>query len=110
MPSYRRPTHKELAKSRDPRIAQALLVQHENYVNLLRQQRDRAKKTELLLDGLRQATALLGDTNLQSSGVIDQLIQTSLQDMNRLRQLSKGRVVSRKRPQNSFRVTHAVFT
>ncbi|PZR99878.1 MAG: hypothetical protein DLM70_14610 [Chloroflexi bacterium] len=93
MPSYRRPTHKELAKSRDPRIAQALLVQHENYVNLL-----------------RQATALLGDTNLQSSGVIDQLIQTSLQDMNRLRQLSKGRVVSRKRPQNSFRVTHAVFT
>jgi hypothetical protein len=83
MPSYRKPTHKELAKSRDPRVAHALLVQQENYVNLL-----------------RQATTLLGDANPQSSGVIDQLIQAGLQDLNRLRQLSKGRIVSRKRPQN----------
>lgn len=83
MPPYRKPTHKELAKSRDPRLAQQLLVQQENYINLL-----------------RQAASLLGDANPQSSGVIDQLIQTGLQDLNRLRQLFNGRVVSRKRPQN----------
>jgi len=83
MPSYRKPTHKELEKSRDPRVAQALLIHQENYVNLL-----------------RHATALLGDANAQSAAIIEQLIQTGLQDMNRLRQLSQGRIVSRKRPQN----------
>lgn len=83
MPAYRKPTHKELTKSRDPRVAQSLLVQQENYVNLL-----------------RQAASLLGDGNLSSAGTIEQLIQVGKQDLNRLRQLSGGRIRPRKRPQN----------
>ena len=85
MPPYRKPTNKELTKSRDPRVAQSLLVHQENYVNLL-----------------RHAETLLGDGNPASAATIKQLIQTGLQDLNRLNQLSKGRIWPRKRPQNKL--------
>lgn len=83
MPSYRKPTGKELAKSREPRVANRHKAQQEDYVNILQ----RAKS--LLLDG---------DT--YTAGAIEQLIKAGTQELNRLNQLCGGRIVHRKMPKN----------
>lgn len=80
---YRKPTHKELEKSRDHRLAHARKVQQENYINLL-----------------LQAKTLLGAGNPYASGAIDQLLKTGTQDLHRLNQLCGGHIVPRKRPQH----------
>jgi len=83
-PQKQNPTPKELEKSRDARIAVARKAQQENYVNLL-----------------RLAKRLVGDSNATAIGVLDQLIASGVQDLNRLDQLCRNTwIVERKRPQN----------